>query len=119
MPAVNPAISGSRTRQIHNCVRGALIGLQTNTSKSGTRHRAARYKGMESAVFKNLSPLEICRRMSAICQQSADETPPGIEQDRFQRVSDKFRDEADDLAMQDLQLALLWSPRLYLAHAPK
>jgi hypothetical protein len=73
---------------------------------------------MENAMFKNLSPLEICRRMAAICQQSADETLPGIEQMRFQRVSDKFRDEADHIAFQDLQLALLGSPRFCLVHAP-
>ena len=66
---------------------------------------------MENAMFENLTPLEICRRMAAICQQSADETLPGIEQKRFQSVSDKFRDEADDLALQDLQLASLGSPR--------
>jgi hypothetical protein len=74
---------------------------------------------MENAMFKNLSPLEICRRMAAICQQSADETLPGIEQERFQRVSDKFTDEADDLAFQDLQLALVGSVRFCLVNAPK
>jgi hypothetical protein len=74
---------------------------------------------MENAMFKNLSPMEICRRMAAICQQSANETLPGIEQERFQSVSDKFRDEADELALQDLQLALLGSARFSLVHAPK
>jgi hypothetical protein len=74
---------------------------------------------MENAMFKNLSPLEICRRMAAICQQSADETLPGIEQNQFQRVSDKFSDEADELAFQDLQLALLGSLRFCLAPTPR
>ena len=59
-------------------------------------------------MFENLSPMEVCQRMSVICQKSADETLPGIEQERLQRVSDKFRDEADSLALQDLQQALLW-----------
>jgi hypothetical protein len=74
---------------------------------------------MENAMFENVSPVDICRRMAAICQQSADETLPGIEQERFQRVSDKFTDEADYLAFRDLQLALLGSQRFRLAHTPK
>jgi hypothetical protein len=79
----------------------------------GTVAAANRFVDMEHTMFKSLSPLEICRRMSAICQEAADETPPGIEQERLQKVSDKFRDEADSLAIQDLQEALVWPQRLH------
>jgi hypothetical protein len=53
---------------------------------------------MEDNLFKNLSPIEVCRKMSAICQKSADETSPGAEQERLQTAANKFRDEADTLA---------------------
>jgi len=66
---------------------------------------------MENAMFRNLSPMEICRKMSAICQKSADETAPGIDKQRLQSVSDKLSDEADGFAIQDLQEALLWPHR--------
>jgi hypothetical protein len=71
------------------------------------------YTGMENTQFKNLSRMEICRRMSALCQKSADETIPGVDQDRFQMASDKFRDEADSLAIEDLKQALLPSLRFH------
>jgi hypothetical protein len=57
---------------------------------------------MENTLFKNLSPIEVCRKMSAICQKSADETSPGAERERLQIASDKFRDKADNLATLDL-----------------
>jgi hypothetical protein len=57
---------------------------------------------MENILFRNLSPIEVCRKMSAICQKSADETSPGAERERLQIASDKFKDEADDLAALDL-----------------
>jgi hypothetical protein len=65
------------------------------------------YTGMENTQFKNLSQLEICRIMAVLCQKAADETIPGPDQDRFQMASDRFRDEADSLAIEDLQQALL------------
>ena len=68
---------------------------------------------METPMFKNLSRKEICRRMSALCQRSADEAPAGIEQERLQVASNKFRVEADYLAFQDLQEALIWPERLH------
>jgi hypothetical protein len=57
---------------------------------------------MENTTFKNLSRLEVCRRMPALCQKSADEMLPGVDHDRFQIASDKFREEADNLAALDL-----------------
>jgi hypothetical protein len=68
---------------------------------------------MENTPFRNLSPMQICLRMAALCQRSADESLPGIDQDRFQMASDKFRDEADSLAIEDLRQALLPSPRFH------
>jgi hypothetical protein len=59
---------------------------------------------MENTMFENLSPMEVCKRMSAICQKSADETRPGAEQERLLAAANEFRDEADALAIQDLQL---------------
>ena len=53
---------------------------------------------MEDTLFKNLSRIEVCRKMSAICQESADETKPGAERERLQTAANKFRDEADALA---------------------
>jgi hypothetical protein len=53
---------------------------------------------MEDTLFKNLSPMEICRKMSAICQKSADETRPGAERERLLVAANEFRDEADALA---------------------
>jgi hypothetical protein len=53
---------------------------------------------MKDTLFKNLSPIEVCRKMSAICQKSADETRPGAEQERLRAAANKFRDEADALA---------------------
>ena len=58
-------------------------------------------------MFRNLSRKEVYRRMATICQKAADESLPGIEQEKFQMASDKFRDEADNLATQDLHQALL------------
>ena len=72
---------------------------------------ANHYICMETPTFKHLSRLEICQRMTALCQRSADETLPGPEQERLQFASDKFRMEADDLAFQDLQQALMWAQR--------
>ena len=52
---------------------------------------------MENRIFENLSQMEICRKMSVICQKSAEETLPGIDKQRLQTVSDYFRNEADAL----------------------
>ena len=71
------------------------------------------YTGMENTQFKNLSRLEICRIMAVLCQKAADETIPGADQDRFQMASDKFSDEADSLAIEDLQQAVLQPLRLH------
>ena len=49
-------------------------------------------------MFRHLSQMEVCRRMTVICQKSADQTPPGAEHDQLQAASDKFRDEAKSLA---------------------
>jgi hypothetical protein len=68
---------------------------------------------MENTMFKNMSRMAICRRMATICQKSADETLPGVEQEKFQMASNKFREEADDLAIQDLYQALLPTQRLH------
>ena len=46
--------------------------------------------------------------MAAICQRSADQTLPGLEQERLQHASDKFRDEADTLALAHLQQSSHW-----------
>ena len=46
-------------------------------------------------MFKNLSPIEVCQKMSAICQKSADETSPGTERERLQAAANKFVDEAN------------------------
>ena len=59
-------------------------------------------------MFKKMSAIEICHRMAAICQNSADVNLPGPERERFQFVSDKFRDEADTLALADLQHSPEW-----------
>ena len=59
-------------------------------------------------MFKNLSRIDICHRMSAICQMSADESLPGDEQARLQMASDKFRNEADALTLTDLQKSPYW-----------
>jgi len=61
---------------------------------------------MENLLFANLSRMEICRKMAAICQRSADGTRWGIERERLQLASDQFRKEANELAMQALQAAL-------------
>jgi hypothetical protein len=68
---------------------------------------------MENSMFKNLSRMEVCLRMATICQKAADESLPGIEQEKFQIASDKFRDEAGDLAIQDLYQALLAPQRFH------
>jgi hypothetical protein len=68
---------------------------------------------MENTQFKNLSRMEICRIMAALCQKAADETIPGVDQDRFLMASDKFSDEADSLAIEDLQQILLQPLRLH------
>ena len=52
--------------------------------------------------------MEVCHRMAAICQNSADVNLPGPERERFQFVSDSFRDEADTLALADLQHSPEW-----------
>ena len=54
---------------------------------------------MENTMFENLSPEEVCRKMSAICQKSADETPPGAARERLLAASRKFRNEADHPAI--------------------
>jgi hypothetical protein len=72
---------------------------------------ATRYIGMETPTSKHLSQLEVCRRMSTLCQMSAAETPPGPEQERMQLASHKFSIEADELAVQDLEHALVWPLR--------
>ena len=59
-------------------------------------------------MFKNLSRIDICHRMSAICQMSADESLPGDEQARHQMASDKFRNEADALTLDHLQKSPYW-----------
>lgn len=59
-------------------------------------------------MFKKMSAIEICHRMAAICQNSADVNLPGPERERFQFVSDKFRDEADTLALVALQHSPEW-----------
>ncbi|MEO8301667.1 MAG: hypothetical protein ABI608_07735 [Rhizomicrobium sp.] len=59
-------------------------------------------------MFKKLSAIEICHRMAAICQNSADANLPGLDRERFQIVSDKFREEADTLALADLQQSPHW-----------
>jgi hypothetical protein len=61
---------------------------------------------MENLMFENMSRMEICRRMSVHCQKSADETPAGDDREAMQRASDKFKDEADQLAMDDLLAAM-------------
>jgi hypothetical protein len=66
---------------------------------------------MENLMFENMSRMEICRRMSAHCQRSADETPAGDERETMQRASDKFKDEADQLAFDGLLAALIWPDR--------
>jgi hypothetical protein len=67
-----------------------------------------RCEDMENPRFKNLSAIQICNRMAAICQRSADEALPGLERERHQHASDKFRDEADTLALADLQQSSQW-----------
>ncbi len=68
---------------------------------------------MENPMFKNLSRMDVCRRMSALCKKSADETPAGDRRDGMQRASDKFQDEADQLAIDDLLKALTWPLMLH------
>jgi hypothetical protein len=63
---------------------------------------------MEPPAPNYLSQVENCRRLAALRQKSADEAPPGPEQERHQVASDKFLIEADDLAFQALLQALLW-----------
>jgi hypothetical protein len=62
---------------------------------------------MENFMFRNLSRMQVCHKMAMICQQSANETDPGIDHDRLQNAANRFRVEADELAIQDLQQALL------------
>ena len=81
---------------------------QTNTTEFGTPHRTTRYDEMENPMFRNLSVIDVCRRMSAICQKSADESLPGIGQARLQMASDKFRSEADVLTLAHLQQSSHW-----------
>ena len=76
------------------CVDAAASGLRINTSDREAI-------GMENSMFENLSPIEVCRKMAAICQKSADETSPGAERERLQIASDKFMHEAKCLAMSD------------------
>jgi len=54
---------------------------------------------MEHCIFENMSKIEICRKMSVICQQSADENFPGVDKARYQIVSDYFKGEADALTI--------------------
>jgi hypothetical protein len=61
---------------------------------------------MENTMFRHLSPMQVCRRMAVICQKSANQTPAGAEHDQLQAASDKFSDEANSLAINDLQQAL-------------
>ena len=56
---------------------------------------------MENTLFEKLSPLEVCRKMSALCQQSAEETSPGAQRERLQAAANKFKDEAIALKMGD------------------
>jgi hypothetical protein len=58
---------------------------------------------MEKFVFKHLSQMEVCRRMAVICQESADQILPGAERDQFQAACDKFKAEAETLAIKDWQ----------------
>ena len=53
----------------------------------------------------------ICQRMSTLCQRPADETLSGPEHDRTEFASQKFKTEAEDLAFQNLQQALMWPQR--------
>ena len=68
---------------------------------------------MENTMFKNLSRMEVCRRMATICQKAADECMPGIQLEKFKMASDKFRNEADYLATKDLHQALLPPHRVH------
>jgi hypothetical protein len=61
---------------------------------------------MEKLLFANLSRMEICRKMAAICQISADGTTWGIERERLQLASDQFKKEANELALRELQTAV-------------
>ena len=61
-----------------------------------------RCEGMENR-FRNLSAIQNCLEIAAIIQRVADQTLPGLEQDRHQHASDKFRNEAVTLALADLQ----------------
>jgi len=58
-------------------------------------------------MFKKLSAIQNCLDIAAIIQRVADQTLPGLEQDRHQRASDKFRNEAVTLALADLQQSSL------------
>ncbi len=66
---------------------------------------------MENRMFENVSQIEICRRMSDHCQRSADESPAGEVRETMQRACDKFRNEADQLAVGSLRQALSWPMR--------
>jgi hypothetical protein len=97
--------------EINKCVRAAATAFKATHLIRELPFAATRYIFMETPAFKHLSQSAICLRMAMLCQRSADETPPGPEQDRHQAASDKFRIEADELAIQDLQRALLWPVR--------
>jgi hypothetical protein len=77
--------------QLYKCVLTGASGLQNDTTNLETAR-------MEDTPFKNLSRIEVCRKMSAICQKSADETRPGAERERLRAAANKFSDEADALA---------------------
>ena len=66
-------------------------GLRNNTANGETAR-------MEDSLFENMSPIAVCRKMSAICQKAADETSPGTERVRLKTAANKFRDEANALA---------------------
>jgi hypothetical protein len=73
----------------------ALISTQTLRELC---EAATRFLIMENRIFENLTPLEICRKMSVICQKAADETLPDMEKRRLQSACDLFNIEADALS---------------------
>ena len=73
----------------------ALISTQTLRELC---EAATRFLIMENRIFENLTPLEICKKMSVICQKAADETLPDMEKRRLQTACDHFNIEADALS---------------------
>ena len=78
----------------HSCVFTGASGLLSNTTGGNTA-------GMENTLFEKLSPLEVCQKMWALCQQSADETSPGAQRERLQAAANRFKEEAIALKMED------------------